>query len=116
MKRPSVMQPIRYDRRQVALMVRVAMFYSLNSIMDTTGRSQRELSAMADQKTAPTQPVLDYFRLTVDGSEYVWDPALAYKSDPCWGPVLTKPGEDVILNGAAIHHVVRTVESSFVDR
>jgi hypothetical protein len=116
MKRASRMQPIRYDARQVALMLRVAMFYHPESVMASTGRSRRELNAMADQKTAPTKPVLDYFRLTVDGAEYVWDPKLDYKSNPCWGPILTFSSEEVIQNGAAIHHAARTIESSFADR
>jgi len=116
MKRLSRMQPIRYDARQVALMLQVAMFYHPESVMGSAGLGGRELDAMAARKMAPTKKVLDYFRLTVDGSEYVWDPKLDYKSNPCWGPALTFPSEEVIQNGAAIHHAARTVESSFVDR
>jgi hypothetical protein len=107
--------PIRYNARQVALMIQVALLYAPNSIMDATGLSRREVNAMAAQRIAPTKAVLDYLRLTVDGEEYVWDPAMDYKI-PCWGPVLTKPRDAVISNGAAIRHAVRTVESSFVDR
>lgn len=115
MKQP-VMQPIRYSGRQVALMIQTVLIYAPESITMTTGRSRSELSAMAARKVAPTKPVLDYLRLTVDGRLYVWNPALDYKSDPCWGPVLTKPSEKVLRNGAAILHSVRTMESSFADR
>jgi hypothetical protein len=87
--------------------------YSLDSIMDTTGRSRRELREIAAQKTPPPKAVLDYFRLTADGTEYVWDPALEYKSNPCWGPVLSKPSDETLDNGRAIRLALWTVESSF---
>jgi hypothetical protein len=45
------------------------MLYSFDSIMDTTGRSWRELREIAAQKTPPPKAVLDYFRLTADSSE-----------------------------------------------
>jgi hypothetical protein len=35
--------------------------------------------------------VLDYFRLTPEGSDYVWDPTLEYKNNPCCGPGLSRP-------------------------
>lgn len=107
------MEPIRYDGRQVAIMIQVALLYSKDSLMDNTGHNLGTLRSMAAQKRPPNLTVLRYLRLTVDGSEYVWDPALEWKSSPCWGPAISRPSEETLANGSAIRLAVRNVESSF---
>jgi hypothetical protein len=112
-RKKPVLQPIRYSTGQVALALQVALLYSKDSLMDNTGHNLGTLRSMAAQKRPPSVTVLRYLRLTVDGSEYVWDPALEWKSNPCWGPAISRPSEETLANGSAIRLAVRNVETSF---
>lgn len=105
--------PIRFSERQVALMVQIAILYDINSVQADTGHTRRELRDIAARKTPPTPAMLNYFRLKRRRSAYMWNPALEWKSNPCWGPCLRKPTAEVIEASQAIHTAVRTVESSF---
>lgn len=108
-------KPVRFNRRQVALMVQIAMLYRIDSIMMTTGHSPAQLRAMAAGKIRPSRAVRDYFRLKARGSAYLWDPKLEFKSNPCWGPVLQRSTREDVENSQAIYFALRTVGSSFAN-
>src|SRR5580698_253819 len=109
----SKLQPIRFNRRQVALMVAVAILYDVDSLQDDTGHTRRELRAIAAQKMEPSRAMLDFFRLKRSRAAYIWDPRLEWKNNPCWGPPMRRPSVEIVDAGQAIHLAVRTIEQSF---
>lgn len=68
-----VMKPIRYNRRQVALMVKVADFSSV-SFAREVGEEPARILQMAAGEIAPTPAVLRHFALKAEGRSYVWHP------------------------------------------
>jgi hypothetical protein len=68
-----VMKPIRYNRRQVALMVKVADFSSV-SFAAQVGEASALILEMAAGELAPTPAVLRHFGLESEGRSYVWNP------------------------------------------
>jgi hypothetical protein len=65
--------PIRYDRRQVALMLEFAMFFSPD-FGKQIGEIGARLQMIVVGIIAPTSAVLEHFELKVDGKGYVWNP------------------------------------------
>ena len=71
--KPFVMEPIRYNRRQVALMVKIAAHFSV-SFAAQVGEASTLISKMAAGELAPTPAVLRHFGLEAEGRSYVWNP------------------------------------------
>lgn len=67
------MKPIRYDRRQVALWVKVASFFNPD-LPVKVGETSFVVDFVIDEAIPPTPPILNYFNLTAEGDHYVWQP------------------------------------------
>jgi hypothetical protein len=67
------MRPIRYDRRQVALMVEFASRLSVDFAAQV-GEASARILEMASGTLAPTPNVLRHFALQAEGDGYVWSP------------------------------------------
>jgi hypothetical protein len=68
------MDPIRYNRRQLSLMVAIAAADSAGRLAETTATSASELQMMAAGSMAPTSAILAFFDLRRDGKDFVWQP------------------------------------------
>lgn len=68
-----VMKPIRYSRRQVALMVTFATIYS-SGFATQVGEASTLIPKIAAGEAPPTPAVLRHFGLEADGQGYVWSP------------------------------------------
>jgi hypothetical protein len=64
---------ILYSQRQVALMVKVACFYSAN-FAQAIGESAYRVRRIADQKAEPSPAILRHFDLCKQGSAFAWVP------------------------------------------
>jgi hypothetical protein len=65
--------PIHYDRRQVALMVKVAAFFSDNFAQEA-GEISTRVTLIASGMIAPTPAVVRFLDLQIDGEGFVWNP------------------------------------------
>ena len=66
------MKPIRYDRRQVALMVKVAAYFHPH-FAERAGEAATVIRRVAQGRKAPTLAILDIFGLHAEGKDYVWN-------------------------------------------
>jgi hypothetical protein len=71
--KPFVMEPIRYNRRQVALMVKIAAYFSVNFAAQV-GEASALILEIAAGELAPTPAVLRHFDLKAEGRSYAWNP------------------------------------------
>jgi hypothetical protein len=67
------MKPIRYNRRQVALMVKIAAYFSVD-FASHVGEASTLILQIAAGELAPTPAVLRHFGLESEGRSYVWNP------------------------------------------
>jgi integrase len=72
-RKRAFMKPIRYDRRQVALMVYFESRLSVGFAAQVGDAPARILEIAADE-FAPTPAVLRHFALKAEGRSYVWHP------------------------------------------
>jgi hypothetical protein len=69
----ALMKPIRYNRHQVALMVKIAAHYSV-SFAAKVGETRERILEIAAGEFAPPPAVLRHIDLKVEGGSYVWNP------------------------------------------
>jgi hypothetical protein len=72
--RQSIPAQIHYDRRQVALMVRVATYDLTDraAFSIVTGTNSAAIRAIASGRKAPTSQVLEYFNLEANAGRFTW--------------------------------------------
>jgi len=69
----AFMKPIRYNRRQVALMVKIASCFS-HSFAAQVGEAPARILEIAAGELVPPPAVLCRFGLEAKGRSYVWNP------------------------------------------
>ncbi len=72
MKSPAF-APIRYNRRQVALMVTVALYFN-PAFASQSGENTTRMALVTAGIIPPPPAILEAFNLQKDGSGYVWNP------------------------------------------
>jgi len=63
---------LRYDKRQVALIVKVAMLDRAKNLSDASCTSVKQLRAIAEGRMTATNGVLEYFHLQKAGDGFIW--------------------------------------------
>jgi hypothetical protein len=72
-RKRAFMKPIRYNRRQVALMVKFENYLSV-SFATQVGEAPARILEIAAGELAPPPAVLRHFGLEAKGRSYVWNP------------------------------------------
>jgi hypothetical protein len=73
----SAFKPIRYDQRQVVLMVKVAAFYDpkfAKKVREPRGAALDLLVKLLEGGMPPSPAILRYFDLQREGKAFVWNP------------------------------------------
>jgi hypothetical protein len=70
--KPFIIKPISYDARQVALIVRVALYFAPARLQER--ETAANLDKIAAEMMEPSPAVLEYFGLRVRGEAFVWNP------------------------------------------
>ena len=63
---------LRYDKRQVALIVKIANARPSQKLSDASRTSVKQLRAIVEGRMTATNGVLEYFRLQKAGDGFVW--------------------------------------------
>jgi hypothetical protein len=70
---PFTTKPIRFERREVALMVQIVALYVPN-LPKTTGETASRIPLIAAGIIDPTPAILKFLNLQMQGDGYVWHP------------------------------------------